>query len=422
MHPALAVLLGLIVALVLARTKIPMGIGFVLGGVAMAVSTGIGFGPTVDAVGGVLSSGSTWVFATQVTLVFVLSTVLKLAGSLDVLVVGAGALIRNRRLRLASLPALVGLLPMPGGAVVSAPLVDRTRCDVDLGNRDKNLINYWFRHVWEVCWPLYPPLLLAATFLPDQDMSKLVAGQFPLMIVLIAVGWWFILRRIPGGRDSLTAERPATGALARALMPLIAVIVAMPIFGAGLRRVIDPSLAGGYALVAALLVGLLVALTREGLGLLPRALREKTVWDLLVLAIGVKVFGGIVGETDAARATADLIRDGGLPPLVAIAALPLFVGFVSGATIAVVTVSFPMIVALVGNNDVTGGVLLPYLVLGYAMGFIGYMLSPVHMCLVLSSKFFDERVTGAYTRLVAPLLVFFVGAGVVYVSLTTLLG
>lgn len=420
MHPALAVTFGLVIALLLTRWRVPMGAAFLVGAVAMALSTGRGPAWTAAALGEVLAAGSTWVFACQVTLVFVLSVVLRLAGSLDVLVAAAGALIRNRRIRLASLPALVGLLPMPGGAVVSAPLVERMRCDVELGTRDKNLINYWFRHVWEVCWPLYPPLLLAATFLPDGDMAKLCASQAPLMCLLVVVGWWFILRRVPGGCDSLSDERPENGQLARALLPLIVVIVAMPVMGAVMGSVLPQSSSGGVGLVGALVLGLVTALALGGAGLLLGAIKERRVWDLLVLALGVKVFGGMVGSTGAAQKTADLVRDGGLPPLLAIAFLPLFVGFVSGATIVVVTVSFPVIVALVGG-DTPVSALLPYLVLGYAMGFIGYMLSPVHMCLVLSSKFFGETVAGAYRRLGPPLTVFLVGSVGVFAALRALL-
>lgn len=418
MHPALAVVLGLSVALLLSKRQVPMGLAFVAGAVAILAGTWeLG---RVGAVAGRLVTADTWVFASQVTLVFVMSIVMRFAGSLDVLVEAAGAMIKNRRARLASLPALVGLLPMPGGAVVSAPLIDKTRCDVDLGSRDKNLINYWFRHVWEVCWPLYPPLLyVAATFLPDGEMSKLVASQAPLTVLLVLGGWWFILRRVPGGDDQLAGDRPSTGSLLKALAPLIIVIAVMQPCAMLLEGIVAPERVGGVGLVVALIIGLAVALGRRP-GLLGPALREKKVWSLLVLALGVKAFGGTVEEVGAAVATADLVRDAGLPPLLAIAFLPFFIGLVSGATIMVVTAAFPVVVALV-QADPGAGAILPYLVLGYATGFIGYMLSPVHMCLVLSSRFFGENVTDAYGRLAGPLLVFLFGSAAVFAALTTLL-
>ena len=418
MHPALAVVVGLTVALLLSKKQVPMGLAFVAGAVSILVSAARlqGAGPAF----GALLTIDTWLFAAQVTLVFVMSIVMRLAGNLDVLVDAAGAIIRNRRVRLASLPALVGLLPMPGGAVVSAPLVDRTRCDVDLGAHEKNLINYWFRHIWEVSWPLYPPLLyVAATFVPGGDMARLVAGQVPLTLLLILGGWWFILRRVPGGDDPLGDQRPTAASLCHALAPLIIVIAAMQPCRLLLESTVSPERVGGAGLVGALVLGLLVAMGRRP-ALLLRALGEKKVWSLLVLALGVKLFGSVVNEVGAAVATAELVREAGLPPLLAMGFLPFFIGVVSGATIMVVTAAFPVVVALV-PADGGSGPLLPYLVFAYAMGFIGYMLSPVHMCLVLSSKFFGQSVTDAYGRLSGPLCLFFVGSVGVFLALLALL-
>ncbi|MFP4522582.1 MAG: DUF401 family protein, partial [Fibrobacterota bacterium] len=50
---------------------------------------------------------------------------------------------------MAVLPALIGLLPMPGGAVFSAPLVDSCDEEKTVSPLLKTKINYWFRHVWD---------------------------------------------------------------------------------------------------------------------------------------------------------------------------------------------------------------------------------------------------------------------------------
>ena len=107
MHPALSVLVGLAVALLLNRWRVPLGLAFVAGAATITLGSGLGLTATGAAFGEVLGAPKTWAFAGQVTLVFVLSIVMKLAGGLDVLVEAAGALIRNRRARLArqSLPA-----------------------------------------------------------------------------------------------------------------------------------------------------------------------------------------------------------------------------------------------------------------------------------------------------------------------------
>jgi len=59
-----------------------------------------------------------------VLFITMLGTVLKHLEKLDVIVSSLETLIGDSRLSLASIPAFIGLLPMPGGAMMSAPLVN----------------------------------------------------------------------------------------------------------------------------------------------------------------------------------------------------------------------------------------------------------------------------------------------------------
>ena len=103
---------------------------------------------------------------------------MELAGQMQRLLENFRGLITNIRINLIIFPALIGLLPMPGGAIFSAPMVK------DLGRKsgfsgDKlSFVNYWFRHIWEYCWPLYPGVLLATielqtTFFNSKSFSLL---------------------------------------------------------------------------------------------------------------------------------------------------------------------------------------------------------------------------------------------------------
>ena len=69
--------------------------------------------------------------------------------------------LKSKRMLLAGLPALVGLLPMPAGALFSAPMVASVDSKEELDPQHKAAINYWFRHIWEYWWPLYPGVIIA---------------------------------------------------------------------------------------------------------------------------------------------------------------------------------------------------------------------------------------------------------------------
>lgn len=416
--PALfAIALGLVTSLVLARRKVPMGAAFVVGAAVLGLASGQGVSGTLEGLYRALTHQSTLAFAILVFVVFTLTAVLRRLGSLEVLVQGAGHFIKSRRLRLASLPALVGLLPMPGGAVVSAPLLDRTATDCALDGSTKNVINYWFRHVWEICWPLYPSVLLAGNFL-DGQVTRFSLTMLPLCLLLILCGYVFVLRRVPRGRDKVLVERPDRSLLALAVLPIIIGVSCVPLTTWLWRDLLHGPRPAEAGLATGLFLGITtVAWRRGGTKAIATAVTEKTTWVLVALAVGVKTFGTVVEMSGVASRTARELLDLGLPMLSAALILPFVIGFATGNTVATVSVSFPILLAMFQGQEGTG--LFAPMVFAYASGFFGYMLSPVHMCLVLSSRFFGAPMARAYRPLMTPLIVFLAGSSVLYLALKT---
>ncbi|MBN2441293.1 MAG: DUF401 family protein, partial [Spirochaetales bacterium] len=112
----------------------------------------------------------------------------------------------TKRFSVALLPAVIGLLPMPGGALFSAPLVDDCDTENVVEPVLKTRINYWFRHVWEYWWPVYPGVLLAIeiTRLP---MWQFIILQLPLTILSILTGYIFFLRKVENTTFSLQGNK-----------------------------------------------------------------------------------------------------------------------------------------------------------------------------------------------------------------------
>jgi len=89
---------------------------------------------------------------------------------------------------LAFIPALLGLIPMPAGAMFSAPMVKEVGGRVGLTPEEETFVNYWFRHIWEFVWPLFPGIILFAGLL-KVEIQKVILVQFPLTIVTVIVGF-----------------------------------------------------------------------------------------------------------------------------------------------------------------------------------------------------------------------------------------
>src|SRR5436190_22669096 len=125
MAPPLAVLATLILIL-LAPRRIPMWATFLVACLALPLLCGIGLSQAQLLWQHAAGDGTTWAFVGLCAGVFVLSSILTHGGHLAALCDFASAFIPARRIRAAVMPALVGLVPMPGGAIVSAPLIERS--------------------------------------------------------------------------------------------------------------------------------------------------------------------------------------------------------------------------------------------------------------------------------------------------------
>ncbi len=83
---------------------------------------------------------------------------------------------------------------MPGGAIFSAPMVKTVSEDMQIRNSDRAVVNYWFRHVWELCWPLYPGLILTVG-LADIPIIDFISKSWPGTPVMLLTGWFFFCGR-----------------------------------------------------------------------------------------------------------------------------------------------------------------------------------------------------------------------------------
>jgi integral membrane protein (TIGR00529 family) len=262
---------------------------------------------------------------------------------------------------------------------------------------DKNLINYWFRHIWEVSWVLYPAVLLAVGFLAGGQ-GRFFAAQASLTAVLAVAGYLALLTRVPAGVGAGRPALPSFGAL-RAALPLLLLVV-LPLFHVG----VDWTIAN--AIVAA-------RVTAIRPGDLVKVPLDRRIYAMTLLALLVKVFGDLVKETGGAAG----MLEHGLPLWAFALAVPFMVGFATGATLTYVTVAFPVFHDSIVARDGGGVALLPWLVLAYAGGFVGYLTSPVHMCLVLSTRYFNSKLLSAYARLALPLVAFLAAAVGLFLAL-----
>lgn len=359
-----------------------------------------------------------------VVLILGFSNLLDKTGILKQIVNAFSRLFGRSMISGAALPALIGLLPMPGGAIFSAPMVDAA-CGPAGGQtpEQKAAVNYWFRHIWEYWWPLYPGIILAS-YLFDVSVWKLAALHLPLTAAAAAGGYFFILKpsfASETAQDS-APHGSANGNLSNALkqsLPILATIAV--IFGAGpimSMAGINGIAAKYWPVILGVILGIIWVIISSGLGPF-RAIKLfdiRSMGTMLLLAMGVMMFRDMLIGVDAfSGAQADL-QTYHVPFLIVIAALPFISGMVMGLAVGFVGASFPLVISLLPAAAAHSDVRFAYLTLAYSFGYMGMMLSPVHLCLILTKDYFKADFAGIY-KFLAPLAVLIMVTGVAFFAL-----
>jgi len=98
-------------------------------------------------------------------------------------------------------PAFMGMLSMPGGALLSAPVI--ASVGKGANKADYVAINIWFRHILVMIYPLAG--LLATTKMAQLDLYTEVLYLLPGFLLLTFLGYFYLLRPI-ADTTSLSGE------------------------------------------------------------------------------------------------------------------------------------------------------------------------------------------------------------------------
>ncbi|MDY7010531.1 MAG: DUF401 family protein, partial [Planctomycetota bacterium] len=174
----------------------------------------------------------------------------------------------------------------------------------------------------------------------------------------------------------------------------------------------EPPLAGTDAVLAAIHgylpigVGMLVSLVwtirlnRLGGAAVRNAFSDKRVYTMALLVISVMVFKHMLTRANATGQISDELAAVEVPVIAVIAILPFIAGMVTGIAAGFVGTSFPIVMGLIPK----AGPIPAYIALAFFFGHMGQMLSPMHLCLILSNRHFKTGFGQVY-RIITPAII-----------------
>ncbi|MBO7429700.1 MAG: DUF401 family protein [Spirochaetia bacterium] len=312
---------------------------------------------------------------------------------------------------LVSVAALIGLIPMPGGALFSAPLVEACDTEHSLSSDIKTRINYWFRHMWEYWFPLYAGVIMALQ-ITGLEFYQLFLANVSMSFIHIFAGYVCILKGL-----ELPKVQPASGKkkpVIRYLLPII-IIIGGSFLLSGLFPALK-TISKYLPLILSILAAIITTQVWKPLGsaVWKCLLIAKNTWRMVLIVAVITIYSGFIGMPLADGSyLMDIMRQelsqAGIPAILLFAILPLVSGIATGIALGFVGTSFPIIFSLLGPDPSLKSILI-MVIIGYSFGQIGQLLSPVHVCNVVTNRFFNTNLFKNTLFIAKPCLFIVAGA------------
>lgn len=303
-----------------------------------------------------------------------------------------GDLVNNLRIGrkglMALSPAIMGLLPMPGGALLSAPILEKGGEGV--ANDLKVAINDWFRHLFVMIYPLSSALIASAKI---TNLNVYIAALFllPTFAFALFLGYIFYVRKVHG---NIIYSSPFS--LKKLLMPLGIILIA-PFLDFTLKKI--------FALPVeeiATFVGVSTAfilswkLSKINLNL-KEIFKKMKPWNFSLIILGMFIFLHIFKVSKVA----DLIAGIALPPPTLCVVAGFLLGFATGRVLLPASIIFPVY----STTSVISPLVFTTI---YTNIFFGYVISPVHPCVTVSLEYFNVSLKNFFKLLAAPTFIIFI--------------
>ncbi|QSQ09031.1 hypothetical protein H0A61_01388 [Koleobacter methoxysyntrophicus] len=375
-----------LILVILTRRKINLGLALMLDAAVMGFMFNMGLKETLLSILKGVFSFQTFELAGILVSILFLENIMRKKLFLEKILTSLQNLVGDYRAVAAMIPPFIGLLPSAGGALFSAPLVQEAIGDNELSPERKAFINYWFRHVWEYMFPLYPGVILASRII-DIDLVLYVKAMIPFTLAAILIGIPISFYRTPKGMNRNPNTESKVYHLKNLLFGISPILFIIFMF---FVLKIHPFIGIGITILA---LTLLYRYTLEDYKeLFIKAFSFKT----LFLVLGVMVFKNMLVDSGVIEQLPAFLTQADVPVLLMFFLLPFTVGVLTGISTAYVAVTFPILAGLLPEIN------LSYMAFAYVSGFAGVMVTPIHLCMVFSANYYKAKLGSLMVRVMIP--------------------
>jgi len=392
----IGVILAFILILILIRKKVNFGLSLFLGSLIVGVFS-LQLITPIDIPKAIIEASiysfekqeiitETLELALLMTLIFVLAKTMQETGAITKLIDSLRTFF-SKGGTLGVIPAVYGLMPVPGGALFSAPLIDKEGDKYKLKNNQKNFLNIWFRHIWFPVYPISSAMILICSMkFSGVPIQMLMLANIPSFLGALLIGFFFLRRYTKNTSQTTNIIQKDYRGLIYILPPIVPLLF-YPLKFIGLTE--TRCFLIGVSLSLLLLYFLLHIDTKTYIGIM----KKSFTWNLAIAIFGIMILREMIRISQIHVLITETMQNLAFPALFIVILIPLLLGTLTGYNLGAVALSYPLVESFFAF---TGVQLLGLTSLLFMSSLIGYLISPIHLCNVLSSEYLKTDTTRMY--------------------------
>ncbi len=275
-------------------------------------------------------------------------------------------MVRSKKNILMIIPAMIGVLIIPGGALLSAPFINNIGEEIKLTPARRAAINLVFRHITMFILPYSTSLLVVSASIPNINIFRLILLNLFFVISVIIAGYFFFLKDI---QSDISLPKKNIGENVLKLL-----IYTSPIYTSVIINFIT-GLPFYITLIASVFIVYFLSHKKDFLKVFVKSLNWNTVLTVIAVLIMKEI---ILNMEDLLKIFNNMLSssNGMLSMIIVFWISSFFFGYITGNQTAALAIILPMISQLL----ITNKMLYIYTYFAFGSSFMGYFFSPIHLC------------------------------------------
>ncbi|MCS7364826.1 MAG: DUF401 family protein [archaeon GB-1867-035] len=328
-------------------------------------------------------STRTWFLILMSTSIAILAELYRLTGLIEDMGIGLARALRSSKIAVMLTPAIIGLLPVAGGALMSAPIVGALSESLNFTAELSIYANVWFRHTIFMFYPL-SQLLITTSTITGLPIELLALKQLPIAIFMIIIGYLIAFRNSKH-KMSITLNEAETPLKISAIPLVTALILAV-----SFRFII-----GDFGMLIGVTVGMLalIYVSKASSQIILKSVNNRRVRGIALAAFSIMYLQKSFLISGASKVITEVLTSNTIPIILLEYTLPGFLSLITGSPLTGVVLTLPIMESLTALTPTDVSAI-------YVSSYLYYLGSPVHLCFVYTAQYFDCSIYKSYKYMV----------------------